>query len=80
MHWGFALGVTQILGLALGGNANFSIFIYQPVGIGNAKLSHWGSEGRRQNSSVAFGDFLQRMTNLGWQGFAAQLHPYHMLG
>ena len=37
------------------------------------------SKGRRQNSSVAFGDFLQRMTNVGWQGFAAQLHPYHML-
>ena len=37
-------------------------------------------KGRRQNSSVAFGDFLQRMTNVGWQGFAAQLHPYHMLG
>ena len=37
-------------------------------------------KGRRQNSSVASGDFLQRMTNVGWWGFAAQLHPYHMLG
>ena len=25
-----------------------------------------GRKGRRQNSSVASGDFLQRMTNLGW--------------
>ena len=24
------------------------------------------SKGRRQNSSVASGDFLQRMTNVGW--------------
>ena len=24
------------------------------------------NKGRRQNSSVAFGDFLQRMTNVGW--------------
>ena len=31
------------------------------------------SKGRRQNSSVACGDFLQRMTNVGWQGFASQL-------
>ena len=30
--------------------------------------------GRHQNS----GDFLQRVTSIGWQGFAAQLHPYHM--
>ena len=37
-------------------------------------------KGRRQNSSVASGDFLQRMTNVGWQSFATQLHPYHMLG
>ena len=37
-------------------------------------------KGRRQNPFVASGDFLQRMTNVGWQGFAAQLHPYHMLG
>ena len=31
-------------------------------------------------SSVAPSDFLQRMTNLVLQDFAAQLHPYHMLG
>ena len=37
------------------------------------------AKGRCQNSSVAFDDFLQRMTNVGWQGFVAQLHPYHML-
>ena len=36
------------------------------------------SKRRRQNSSIASGDFLQRMTNIGWQGFAAQLHPYQI--
>ena len=44
-------------------------------------LSAWLElKGRRQNSSVASGDFLQRMINVGWQGFAAQFHPHHMLG
>ena len=38
------------------------------------------TKGRRQNSSVASGDFLQRMTNVGCHGFVAQLHPYYMLG
>ena len=38
------------------------------------------AKGRHQNYSVASGDFLQRMTNVGWQGFVAQLHPYYMLG
>ena len=38
------------------------------------------AKGRHQNSSVASGDFLKRMTNVGWQGFAAQLCPYDMLG
>ena len=38
-----------------------------------------GTKGRCQNSSVASGDFLQRMTKVGWKGFAAQLQPYHML-
>ena len=28
-------------------------------------------KGRHQNSSVVSPDFLQRMTNIGWQGFAA---------
>ena len=37
-------------------------------------------KGRHQNSSVAHGYFLQRMTNVGWQDFDTQLHPYHMLG
>ena len=33
------------------------------------------SKGKCQHSSVASGDFLQRMTNVGWHGFVAQLHP-----
>ena len=48
LRWGFALGVTHILGFALG-NANFRVcvgfarlFRYQHVGIPNAKFSRWG--------------------------------------
>ena len=43
-RWGFALGVTQILCLALGvtRNANFSVFRYQHVGIPKVKLWLWG--------------------------------------
>ena len=33
----------------------------------------YSSKGRRQNSSVASGDFLQRMTNVGWQGFCSSV-------
>ena len=58
-----------------GESSNFIVGDY----LGVATFFHAG-KGRRQNSSVAFGNFLQRMTNVGWQGFAAQLHPYHMLG
>ena len=41
------------------------------VGMGLENMA----KGRHQNSSVASGDFLKRMTNVGWQGFAAQLCP-----
>ena len=50
------LGVTQILCFALGGNANFSIFRYQHVGIGNAKSLCWGlpnARPRREGVGVA---------------------------
>ena len=44
-HWGFALGVTQILGLVLGViQIKFSVFTYQHVGIPKAKLWRWGSK------------------------------------
>ena len=41
LRLGLASGVTQILGLA---KANFRVFRYQHVGIGNAKLWRWGSK------------------------------------
>ena len=33
-----------VLGVGVGGNAHFSVFGYQRVGIPNAKLWHWGSK------------------------------------
>ena len=30
------------------------------------RINYTVGEGRRQNSSAASGDFLQRMTNVGW--------------
>ena len=47
-----------------------------PVCLGRAKKD----KGKRENCFVASGDLLERMTNVGWQDFAAQLHTYHMLG
>ena len=44
-----------------------------------APLNRQSIRWRRQNSSVAFSNFLQRMTNVGCPGFAAQLHPYHIV-
>ena len=47
----FALGVhiggNANLRFGVGGNANFSVFRYQLVGIPNAKLWRWGSKPTR---------------------------------
>ena len=40
---GFRVGGNASFRVGVGANANFSIFRYQHVGIGNAKSSHWGS-------------------------------------
>ena len=37
-------------------------------------------KGRRQNTSVQTGDFLQKTSNVCWWSFVDQLHPYRMLG
>ena len=40
-RWGFAIGKRKFY-VSRWGNANFSVFRYQHVGIPNAKFSHWG--------------------------------------
>ena len=43
LRLGLASGIEQILSLASGGLANFRVFRYQHVGIGNARLGRWVS-------------------------------------
>ena len=46
-HWpalGFCVGGNTNFMFRFGGNANFSIFRYQHVGIPNSKLWRWGSK------------------------------------
>ena len=38
----------------VGGNANFSVFRYQHVGIPNAKLWHWGSKPTPGPNTIGF--------------------------
>ena len=42
------------LGVGVGGNANFRVFRYQHVGIGNAKLWRWGSKPTRGPNANGF--------------------------
>ena len=42
------------LGVGVGGNANFSVFRYQYVGITNAKLWRWGSKPTRGPNANGF--------------------------
>ena len=49
LHWGPNASYIPLtcVGVGVGGNANFSnfsVFRYQHVGIGNAKLWRWGSK------------------------------------
>ena len=41
---GFCVGGNTNLIFRVGGNANFSVFRYQHVGIPNAKLWRWGTK------------------------------------
>ena len=41
---GVGVGGNANFSIRVGGNGNFSVFRYQHVGIGNAKLWHWGSK------------------------------------
>ena len=41
--FGFCVEGNANFRVGVGGNANFSIFRYQHVGIGNAKSSRWGT-------------------------------------
>ena len=43
-----------VLGVGVGGNANFSVFRYQHVRISNEKLWHWGSEPTRGPNANGF--------------------------
>ena len=44
---GVAVGGNAYFSVSIGGNANFSVFIYQHVGILNAKLWRWESKPTR---------------------------------
>ena len=39
---GFRVGGNANFKIRVGANANISVFRYQHVGIGEAKISHWG--------------------------------------
>ena len=48
------VGSNANLSVHVGGNANFSVFRYQHVGIPNAKLWRWGSKPKRGPNSNGF--------------------------
>ena len=52
-RWGFAW-VNANFRVGVGGNANFSVFRYQHVGIGNAKSLRWGSNPTRGPNASGF--------------------------
>ena len=45
-------GYNTNFSVRIGGNANFSVFRFQHVGIPNAKLWHWGSKPTRSTQTV----------------------------
>ena len=53
LHWGPIFHLLM-LGVCVGGNANFSVFGYQHVGIFNVKLWRWGSKPTRGPNANGF--------------------------